>query len=455
MKQVGQSIQNSILLIVTTSLLVLAVTLVMALSRHEMQKVRKNTRLLVHEQIGLTVSRLDVYRLLNQVSYILKVVFKLDRVDGVNIFDRNCELIGKQPINFKIDWDCKSDLPDSMVLYESNTSISYSNGAPKYVLASLKESPDLFIKSGIFDVLLILIALILITILCLNFFIKRGILKPIADLHRAFGKPGALKRDNEKQRLLPSELRGIYDNVLFRDEIIQQNKIQLLKQREIEIKGQMSQQIAHDIRSPIMVLKNYYSNDVKGKKQNHILFKALDDLDLLVNQLFEQSSDYTEEIDLVGLIREVIEMKRIEFNTDFQKVRLSFDPGCELARVKVNPTKIKFILSNIMNNAKEASGKNDSFEIKVYLRVVRNHVIIDVTDHGIGIKEVDLPRVFDRGFSINKPGGSGLGLFDAKTFFERERGTITIQSECRRGTTVTMTLPAISEVGDNNENIAL
>ena len=269
----SKSIQKSILLIATTSLLTLTTVMVIFLSRNEMERVRENTRSLVREQIGLIVNQLDVYKLTNQVSYTLKVTSNLNSVDGVNIFDKSCKLIAKQPVNFNSKWNCKRPLSASMVLYESHKLISDSNGAPKYILVNLKEAPHAWLNTHSIRVILISSILILITLLCLNFFLKQRILIPIKDLIKVIRKPGAIRRDSKEKDSLPTELGEIYDDVLYRDEIIQQKKVELLKQRENEVKNQVYQQVAHDIRSPIMMLRDYHLKLYEsGKEPEECLF---------------------------------------------------------------------------------------------------------------------------------------------------------------------------------------
>ena len=440
----GQSIRMSILWVVTVSLLILATVMVIVLSRHESERIRENTRSLVREQIALAVNKLDAYRLVNQVSYVLKITFDLNRVNGVNIFDNKCNLVGKQPINFKVPWNCKSTPPESMVLYESDISISGSDGAPKYILAHLKKEPRLFLNTRSIKIILISSALILLTLLCLHFFMKRRILKPIDDLIKIIRKPGALKRNSKEQETLPAELREIYDDVLSRDEIIQQNKRELIKKNEMEVKSQISQQVAHDIRSPIMMLRDYHLKlHSVGKGQHSIYLDALNDLDILAKQLFENSDGYTKEFDLVGLIKAVIQMKQTEFQHHNPKVNIHFDSTCNIVKIKMDPTKLKFVLSNIINNSREASKKYKTCEIKIGLRKKGEIVTIEIVDNGKGIKMSNLPKVFDREVSINKPGGNGLGLSDAKKFIEGETGTIEIKSKRNKGSTVIITLPVV------------
>ncbi len=442
----NRSIRISILLAATMSLLALATVMLIFLSKHEVERIQANTQSLVREQIELTVKKLDIYRVVNQISYILNITFNLDRVNGVNIFDSKCNLVDKQPVNFKIPWDCKSPHPDSMVLYKSQTSISDSSGAPKYILARLKDEPHILLNHHSLKVLVISLVLILITLLCLNFLMKKHILRPIDELIRIIRKPGALERNSQKQQKLPLELREIYNDVLSRDEIIQQNKIELLKRNEMETRSHLSEQVAHDIRSPIMILRDYHLNHLNLHRnedtKESVYLNAINDLDLLTKQLIEDSSEYAKNVNLVGLMDALVDMKEVEFQQG-PKSKILLNPQSKNLKIKTNPTKLKFVLSNIINNAREASKKDDPCEIQIKLTRKGSNAFIEIEDNGKGIKESDIKRVFSRGVSIDKPGGNGWGLSDAKKFIESQDGTIEIESKLNKGTTVKINLPIL------------
>lgn len=77
-----------------------------------------------------------------------------------------------------------------------------------------------------------------------------------------------------------------------------------------------------------------------------------------------------------------------------------------------------------------------------------------VQDTGIGISEEHLIKVRDRFFQVNhQNGGTGLGLAITQELVELHEGTITMQSELGSGTTVTVTLPAVSEEMGPEESV--
>ncbi|MBI2343384.1 MAG: sensor histidine kinase [Deltaproteobacteria bacterium] len=95
--------------------------------------------------------------------------------------------------------------------------------------------------------------------------------------------------------------------------------------------------------------------------------------------------------------------------------------------------------SNVVNNAIEASPTGQPVVIAV--QSAGEFVTITVSDTGIGIPPEYVAKVFDRGVSLGKQGGTGFGLFQAKTTVESFGGTIALTSRPGRGTQVTMQIP--------------
>jgi PAS domain S-box-containing protein len=102
------------------------------------------------------------------------------------------------------------------------------------------------------------------------------------------------------------------------------------------------------------------------------------------------------------------------------------------------------MIQNILENAVKYTPENG--EIDSILTVKENKISWTLHDTGIGIPKKDLPKVFDKFFRTDNaqkmvPDGTGLGLYIAKSIVERMGGTITIESEEGRGTTVEVILP--------------
>ena len=84
--------------------------------------------------------------------------------------------------------------------------------------------------------------------------------------------------------------------------------------------------------------------------------------------------------------------------------------------------------------------------IEIDMQKTANNVQITVADNGRGIPETELPFLFEPFYRVDKSrskktGGFGLGLSICKQIIEAHKGTIEIQSEQDKGTTVFISLP--------------
>jgi signal transduction histidine kinase len=112
-----------------------------------------------------------------------------------------------------------------------------------------------------------------------------------------------------------------------------------------------------------------------------------------------------------------------------------------VARVDANGPKLKQALMNVMLNARDAMPGGGILTIATGME--GSSVSISCTDTGKGIRERDLTRVFDAFYTTKKQGhGAGLGLYICQSIVDEHGGRIHVDSEVRKGTSVTMLLPA-------------
>ncbi|MGK4007328.1 ATP-binding protein [Sorangium sp. So ce1036] len=117
-----------------------------------------------------------------------------------------------------------------------------------------------------------------------------------------------------------------------------------------------------------------------------------------------------------------------------------------LPTVLANPTQLDSALLNVIGNALDASppGRSILVEARPLPRGEVKGVEIDVRDAGCGIRAEDLNRIFEPFFTTKPPGqGTGLGLALTQRFINESSGSIRVESEPGKGTTVRMWLPAL------------
>jgi signal transduction histidine kinase len=127
------------------------------------------------------------------------------------------------------------------------------------------------------------------------------------------------------------------------------------------------------------------------------------------------------------------------------KIEKNIEP---IKNFKSDRKAITLILSNLFDNSvKYRNTEAENQIITININRYKNLVKIEVTDNGIGIGEHLLDKVFDMFYrATNISEGSGLGLYTAAVSVGKIGGKIKIESKENIGTTVTITIPDITEI---------
>jgi two-component system, OmpR family, sensor histidine kinase MtrB len=151
------------------------------------------------------------------------------------------------------------------------------------------------------------------------------------------------------------------------------------------------------------------------------------------------------EVDLAGLLDEVVDA--LDPIAHGRKVDVSFkvDRSHGQPLVAADPRRLDRVFSNLVKNAIEHTNEGS---VRIWLGRRARDVVVAVADEGEGIPAEDLPHIFERFYRADVHrartlGGTGLGLAIALENVNLHRGSIDVQSEVGRGSTFTVTLPAI------------
>ena len=109
------------------------------------------------------------------------------------------------------------------------------------------------------------------------------------------------------------------------------------------------------------------------------------------------------------------------------------------------------IVSNLISNAAKYSPDDAAIAVRIHATEFgETHSRVDVVDHGQGISEEDLERVFERFYRVEdsltmRTSGSGLGLYIARELAVAMGGSLTVTSSPGRGSTFSLALPRTEE----------
>lgn len=225
-------------------------------------------------------------------------------------------------------------------------------------------------------------------------------------------------------------------------------------------RGELAQQVSHDIRSPLAALDSVSTNVSQlPEEQRLIIRSAVGRIRDIANQLLgsyrrEAQAEARREGPheapanvpadcylLSSLIDPIITEKRLQFRSHLGiEIGALLDSASYGHFARVEPTEFKRVLSNLIDNGVEAlPGKG---AVTVSLSGRGGSVHLKVVDTGKGIPPEVLERLGQRGETHGKPGGSGLGLYHAKTCVETWGGSLEIVSEVGKGSSLVVKLPA-------------
>lgn len=130
----------------------------------------------------------------------------------------------------------------------------------------------------------------------------------------------------------------------------------------------------------------------------------------------------------------------------FQDIAEKHVITCEITElpetIHADASALDQVLTNLISNAIKYAPGSPDIQVKAFSE--QDDVIIKVCDHGLGIDEADLPKLFGRFFRAGTSAGiagTGIGLHLVKTLVEMHDGSISVESEPGEGSTFTVRVP--------------
>lgn len=233
------------------------------------------------------------------------------------------------------------------------------------------------------------------------------------------------------------------------------------KEREIDrMKTDFVSSVSHELRTPLTSIKAYTATILRdpdmSERTRHRFLTVIDKesnrLENLVEGLLEisrieaQTLKVTRQaVDIAAVAKQAL--SALQPLADEKNIQLKTDIADKLPELQADETKIKSVVTNLVNNAIKFTPQQGRVTVQVRRR--RQHLVIRVSDTGMGMPKDDLPKIFDRFYRIHRPGkqiqGTGLGLAIVKKIVMMHAGRIDVESEPDQGTTFTVVLPLTSQ----------
>ena len=222
--------------------------------------------------------------------------------------------------------------------------------------------------------------------------------------------------------------------------------------------NRFSADVSHELRTPLTILRGELEFIAEQQRTSPEVLdtvgSALEEIDrlskIVENLLSISRVDAGEirmrqqRIDMAELARTTAEQMQLLADEKAMSLRFSLQPGVE---VEGDPSRLKQIVVNLLDNAIRYTGEDGWVEIAVYSEA--GNCILKVSDNGVGISAESLPHLFERFYRADKArsrysGGAGLGLSIVKAICAAHGGNIRVFSKEGEGSCFWVELPLAS-----------
>jgi two-component system, sporulation sensor kinase A len=216
----------------------------------------------------------------------------------------------------------------------------------------------------------------------------------------------------------------------------------------LSIIGQLAAGVAHEIRNPLTSLKGFSkllkrsTNRDRQEDYLSIIMEELDRIDMIVNEFMSLAKPQAilfERENLISILDSTVKilhpqalLYNVQINSDYQNDEI---------QLLCSPNQLKQVFVNFIKNAIESMPKGGNVYINVR-HVEKNRVLITFADEGVGIGE-EMMHYLGTPFYTTKDKGIGLGLTVSNKIILEHNGTMKIDSQLGKGTTVSVELECI------------
>ena len=248
---------------------------------------------------------------------------------------------------------------------------------------------------------------------------------------------------------------------------------QLTQSQKMESVGQLAGGIAHDFNNMLGVILGQTELALNKTNPTNPIYQSL----LEINNAAERSAELTKQL-LTFARKQTMSLKIIDLNETIMKmmsllksligenISLSWMPGENVGEIKIDPSQLDQILTNLCVNAKEAIKTTGEISIETTIAcfdetfcktntdyMPGNYVQLTITDNGCGIDKKTISKIFEPFFTTKELGkGTGLGLSTVYGIVKQNHGFITVSSNPGEGTTFSIYIPKhTGEISKNSK----
>ena len=259
-------------------------------------------------------------------------------------------------------------------------------------------------------------------------------------------------QDLTEHKKLAKDLLERTEEITAINEMLKMSRVEMAQREKMVAIGQMATGIAHEIGNPLASLSSvaqYLGKKLKTHEEKEYLLVIRHQVNRISNilrRMLSLSRPATSEYKWVD-VNELIDntLSLMKFDKRMRSVTIKNIIATDLPMVWLNPQLLEQVLINIFINALDAMNAKPGGQEHI-LGVTSGSkdgiVEIRVSDTGIGMSPEICKRAFESFFTTKEIGkGTGLGLFISYNLVTEVDGTIALESELGKGTTVIIRIP--------------
>lgn len=238
--------------------------------------------------------------------------------------------------------------------------------------------------------------------------------------------------------------------VYMLESIIEQHLLflKMVRMEKVELAGHLAASISHEVRNPLTSTRGFLqliseSDDIPPAEKNYLMIamKELDRAEGIIQDYltFARPVSSPERFEIIDVQREIekaISILKPLANMNVVEILTDMEP----CSIHGHPGGFQQALVNILKNGIEAMPSGGKLSIDA--RTEHSMVIIRVSDEGIGMSQVQIRRLGEPYYSTKDFKGTGLGMMVVFRIVESLDGTIHVESELGKGTTITLRFPS-------------
>jgi signal transduction histidine kinase len=231
--------------------------------------------------------------------------------------------------------------------------------------------------------------------------------------------------------------------------------------RVAELKSNFVASVSHDLKTPLALIQLFAETlelgRVRTPERAQEYYRIINGESKKLTRLIENILDFSrmeaglrpyrmEPADLSESVNTVLSRMETQFSQGHFKVTPKIE--ADLPRILADEGAAEQAIENLLANAMKYSGDNK--EIVVEARRTNGHIVVSVTDHGIGISRREQGRIFRKFYRVQRelgggPQGTGLGLAIVDHTMRGHGGYVRVESEPECGSTFSLYFPIPSE----------